>query len=349
MTGIIALERFLTSKFKLVRRLRRGEKPMKTVHPSGWRSREGREAYLAAYDSAMGLWPVPFESRQVATRFGSTHVVVSGSPELSPLVLLHAATGFGATQWYPNAGGISQRHRIFAVDFIGSAGKGVQTQPLLTRADCGSWLTDVIDGLDLDCPDLVGSSQGGWLALNLALLHPERAGALALLAPAGSIVPIRPLMRLFIKLGPMMPAWTGRPSLNALLGGRAQVDGRIVRLLTLHLKHFRYQQMAVFPSAFPEDELRRLEFPTLILIGKHEKIYHAESTLRKAARVLPNAKAELVDDAGHLMNLECPRFVDERLLRFLSDYSAGSRRPGTREPPAAEVLPVSGVENVRAI
>jgi len=129
---------------------------METVRLSGWKSQEGKSAYLAAYDSAMRLWPVPFESRQVATRFGSTHVVVSGSLESQPLVLLHAATGFGATQWYPNAAGISGRCRMYAVDFIGSAGKGTQTRPLLTRADCADWLADVIDALGLTRTDVVG-------------------------------------------------------------------------------------------------------------------------------------------------------------------------------------------------
>lgn len=47
---------------------------METVRLSGWKSPEEKSACLAAYDSAMRLWPVPFESRQVATRFGSTHV-----------------------------------------------------------------------------------------------------------------------------------------------------------------------------------------------------------------------------------------------------------------------------------
>lgn len=296
---------------------------MKTVRLSGWKSQDGKTAYLAAYDSAMQLWPVPFESRQVSTRFGSTHVVVSGAPELPPLVLLHAATGFGATQWYPNVAEISERQRIYAVDFIGSAGKGTQTQPLLTRGDCASWLAEVIEGLGLARANVAGSSQGGWLALNLALLQPERVGALALLAPAGSIVPIRPLMRILIRLGPAMPAWTGPPSLKALFGGRVQVDDRITKLVALHLKHFLYQEKAVFPGAFPEDELRKLEPPTLVLIGEHEKIYRAESTLKKAARILPHVETDLIHNAGHLLNMECPQFIDNRLLRFLSDHETG--------------------------
>ena len=189
-------------------------------------------------------------------------------------------------------------------------------------------MADVIDGLGLGCPDVVGSSQGGWLALNLALLKPNRVGALALLAPAGAIVPIRPMMRLFIKVGPMMPAWTGPPSLKGLLGGRAPVDHRIVRLLTLHLEHFRYQQKAVFPTVFREEELQRLESPVLLLVGDHEKIYHADSTLKKAARVLADVEAELVVGVGHLINMECPQFVDKRLLRFLSEHQSSGRTTG---------------------
>ncbi len=298
---------------------------MESVRLAGWKSQQGKDAYLAAYDSAMQLWPVPFESRQVATRFGSTHVVVSGSPESVPMVLLHAATGFGATQWYPNAAGIAAHCRMYAVDFIGSAGKGTQTRPLLDRADCAHWLADVIDGLGLSRPAVVGSSQGGWLALNLALLQPDRVGALALLAPAGAIVPIRPLMRMFIKAGPMMPAWTGPPSIKALFGGRAQVDERIVRLVTLHLKHFRYQQKAVFPTAFPDGELRNVESPVLLLVGDHEKIYHPESTLEKATHVFPDIEAELVAGVGHLINMERPQFVDKRLLRFVAEHRATGR------------------------
>lgn len=123
----------------------------------------------------------------------------------------------------------------------------------------------------------------------------------------------------------MMPAWTGPPALKGLFGGRAPVDDRIVRLLTLHLAHFRYQQKAVFPTAFPEEELRTLECPVLLLVGEHERIYHPESVLKKATRLFPDVEAELVAGVGHLINMERPELVDERLLRFLSADRANGR------------------------
>jgi pimeloyl-ACP methyl ester carboxylesterase len=290
------------------------------VRLARWKSDAGRSAYLAAYDLAMRLWPVPFESRHVATRFGSTHVVVSGSPRLRPLILLHAAHGVGATQWYANAAELSERHRLYAVDFVGGAGKGTQTRPILDRKDCGDWLADVVDGLELNRPGIVGSSQGGWLALNLALREPECVGSLCLLAPAASIIPFRLITQLVIRL-PVQPAWTGRPIMKAMFGGRAPIQDEIVNLLTLHLKHFRYQQKPVIPAVFPEAELRSLEAPTLLLVGDHEIIYDPATLLEKAIRLIPSIEAELVEGAGHLINMERPEFCSRRLLRFLSEHA----------------------------
>ncbi len=298
---------------------------MGTVGLAGWKSDEGKNEFLEAYDAAMSLWPVPYESRSVDTRYGDTHVVVSGKRQAPPVVMFHAATGFGAIQWYPNAAQISERYRMYAVEFVGAAGKGRQTAPILTRADCSNWVMDVLDRLDLERPQAVGSSHGGWLGCNFALHHPERLQSMALLAPAASIARMRAVIRLSIRLGPLMPAWTGPATIKAMFGGRANLDQRVVDVLTLHLAHFRYQQKAVHPTPFPEDELRRLRPSLLLLIGEHEVIYDAQSTLARAARLIPAIEAELVPDAGHLINMERPEFASERLLRFFARRSRDSQ------------------------
>lgn len=296
------------------------------TRPAGWKTEKGRRAYFEAYDSAMELWPVPYRSRHVETRFGGTHVVVSGPSDAEPLVLLHAATGFASTQWHPNMAELAAARRVYAIDYIGSAGKGVQTKPMFCRHDCRDWLLDVLDGLGLRRPIVVvGSSQGGWLALNLSLLAPDRVHRLALLAPAASILPFRRLMRLMISAGPYMPAWTGPPSVKAMFGGRAVIDHRIVDLLTLHLAHFRYQKQAPFPSAFPAGELRQLEVKTLLLIGDHEMIYGPEAALARARVAIPDVQAELVSNAGHLINMEHPGLTNDRLLSFATAGSQADR------------------------
>ncbi|HEY5684951.1 MAG TPA: alpha/beta hydrolase [Acidimicrobiia bacterium] len=303
------------------------------VRPSGWKSERGRLRYVAAYHAAMERWPVPYESRLVATRFGITHVVTSGSAG-PPLVMLHAATGFGATQWYPNVGALSERYRVFAVDYIGSAGLGTQTHPMFSREDCRDWLLDLFDELGLERPALVGSSQGGWLALNLAILSPDRVGPLALLAPAASILPFRRAMRLMISAGPYMPAWTGPPSIKALFGGRVEVDERLVEVLTLHLAFFRYQRQAPFPHAFDDRELAGIRSPTLLMIGDREVIYPPRAALSRAQVLIPEVETELVENTGHLINIEQAGLTDRRLSAFLAAHAGidVSGRSGSAVP-----------------
>ena len=59
------------------------------THTSAFKTPEGEAAYLAAYEAAMKLWPVPYEEIEIPGRFGITHVVVTGPKDAPPLVLLH--------------------------------------------------------------------------------------------------------------------------------------------------------------------------------------------------------------------------------------------------------------------
>ena len=85
---------------------------------------EGREKYMLAYENMFTLWPVPHESMDVDTQYGSTHINVSGPSDGRPLILLHGA-GLSSTTWYRNIADLSAKFRVFAIDTIGDAGKSV--------------------------------------------------------------------------------------------------------------------------------------------------------------------------------------------------------------------------------
>jgi pimeloyl-ACP methyl ester carboxylesterase len=70
---------------------------------------------------------------------------------------------------------------------------------------------------------------------------------------------------------------------------------------------------------FSDAELRELRAPTLLLIGDHEIMYEPRRALERATQLLPNLRAELVPNAGHMLNSDQPAVVDERMLQFLSD------------------------------
>lgn len=149
----------------------------------------------------------------VHTRFGETHVVVSGQEGAAPLVLLHA-TGTSATGWVLNVARLSEEHRVYAVDILGEAGKSHQTALLRDRGDCVDWLSDVLDGLGLKRASFAGWSFGGWTALAFVIAEPERVEKCVPLVPYASLAPYTRAVLLFLKVGPYLPV--GPPGRLAL-------------------------------------------------------------------------------------------------------------------------------------
>ncbi len=290
-----------------------------TLRLARWKSAAGRAEYAAAYEEALSLWPVPYDSVKVPTPFGPTHVLVSGPQDGPPLILLHAAFNLGAIQWFPNAARLAERHRIHAVDFVGAPGKGTQTLPIVSPEDCASWLAGLLDGLEIGRASLIGSSQGGWMALNLAVQAPDRCDRLVLLAPAASLRPLRLGVIVSLRLGPFMPSWTAGPSMKAVFGRRYELDERLVKLLATSLKHFRFQDRALYPQVLSDEELKAVRATTLVMAGDREVIYDPRAALERAARLIPDVETQLVAGGGHLFHMEQAEWVDARILRFLAD------------------------------
>src|SRR5438477_11129675 len=126
-----------------------------SLPPSAFKTPEGESAFLAAYDAAMQLWPVPYEEMDLPSRFGTTHVVASGPKDAPPLVLLH---GYNATSamWSPNIADFCKDYRAYAVDVMGQPSKSIPGEPIRNAADYAAWLTVVLDGLHVDRVFLVG-------------------------------------------------------------------------------------------------------------------------------------------------------------------------------------------------
>ncbi|AUG80842.1 carboxylesterase [Kitasatospora sp. MMS16-BH015] len=283
-------------------------------------------AFLAAYDAVLAEWPTPVETRELPTAFGRTHVNVTGAPEGPPLVLLHGGQATAAA-WYANVADLGRTHRLYAVDRFGEAGRStVGDQPPRTTAELHGWLTEVLDGLGLDRPALLGHSYGGWIALGYAVRHPERVGRLVLLDPTQCFAGFRPgyLLRALpllarptaaralaladwetgARLG--TPAWRTLQGLAAVQPGRRIVTG-------------------------PRPRTDRLRTPTLALFAERSRTHHSPRLVARL-QAHPTLRAELLPGLSHhaLPFTGTPE-LNRRIVTFLTEQAEQTEQAGQAE------------------
>jgi pimeloyl-ACP methyl ester carboxylesterase len=292
-----------------------------TTQSPVFKSAHGQAQFLAAYDAAMALWGVPFERRDVRTRFGSTHVIASGAESAPPLVLLHCALMTSAI-WSPVIGDLSAHFRTYAVDVIGDVGRTIPSNPPRTYEDFGRWLDETLDALGVTKASVLGWSFGGFAAANFAIHAPVRVARLVLLAPFATFV--RPGLGFLAGFLPMMlptrrvSRWFERRLCYAGTFGPAEHSELLYR-------RFRYGRVAfkIAPRTFSDDELARLTMPTLLLVGEQEFLYDGHAAVQRARRSLPNCRAHLIPQCNHAVVSDQTAILRAHLLDFL--------KPGTKE------------------
>jgi len=277
-----------------------------------------------AYDAVLQKWPVPCAESWIETRFGKTHVIASGPKEGIPLMLLHPGGG-NATIWHRSIAGLSQRHQTFAVDIIGEMNKSVPIRRIRTRQDLSDWMSDLLDGLQVDSTCLVGNSNGGFFAMIAAILLPQRVSKLVLISPAATFsCMLRWWWHLFVPAHVVAPLIGSEEMVLAshrwLWNGFPMEEdySRLQRLSKVGgYPRFRPTRNSLRPKRLARRDLRQVRMPVLLLIGEREVIYSPRRVMRRASRLVAGLRAEGVPKANHCAQYTAPDETVRRILEFL--------------------------------
>lgn len=292
--------------------------------------RDRRRALKEAERRLFDRYGIAVESRDARLADPPLRVRVLESGTGPPLVLVHGS-GMAAATWAPLMPHLRGR-RLLALDLPGfglSDPHDYGGRPL--RSHAVAQLRSLLDALELERADLVGTSLGGMWALNLAAAHPERVGAVVSIgAPAVAFPGTRgdPMFTAIttpwvgavaVRLRPPTTG-TARRGLARVLGQPAvartpdewfdvtrlsmEVPGwpRAMRshmLLALRVGRPRPENF------FREEELRRLEAPVLFIWGDRDA-YGGPEIGRRAAALMPSARLEVMP-ANHAPFLDDPQ------------------------------------------
>jgi 2-succinyl-6-hydroxy-2,4-cyclohexadiene-1-carboxylate synthase len=225
------------------------------------------------------------------------------------LVLLHGFTHTGAS-WDRVGAALAERYRPLAPDIRGH-GSASGVEPVSLDAVIGD-----LESLAPPTFTLAGYSMGGRIALHVALARPERLDRLVLIgASPGLADPAersarrvsdeqladeieRSTIEAFAQRWAQTPVLAGLPADVA-----AAVHADRLRSTPAGLaRGLRGLGTGALPPLW--DRLGELRTPVTLIVGERDEKFRGIAT--QMARVLPDARVEVVAGAGHAVHLEAP-------------------------------------------
>lgn len=252
-----------------------------------------------------------------------------------PVVLLTHGIGCMLETFEPTYAALSSRYRVISWD-----------QPGFGRSDAGGTSYSVplfadfafafLDALGIEKAHLVGHSMGGGVSLRMARSHPERVQSLTLDAAAtlGREAPL--IFRLFLlpMLGHLLSAPTRANAKQALKASfkdyarvpsgleevwyqcSAQPGGHQFFLSVLKtMTNFRGQRPELIQESL--EALPHLSVPVLLIHGRQDALILVSHSIA-AAKLIPNARLEIIEDCGHFPQLEKAAEFNSILSSFLA-------------------------------
>ncbi len=283
-----------------------------------YRSARGEAELLALYEKKLASLAIETQSRMVDTRFGHTHVLVTGPREAPPLMALTGiSTGTPRLlEWFQP---LARDYRLYAPDPIGLPGRSAQTPIPRGEHNYGKWMVDVLDGLGLERLPFVGVSFGGGILLETAAQAPERVSRAALVAPAG--LTRVPFFGAAIKF--LLPCLIYRffPSRERLIGTvepvAGQTDDLSLQVFDATLRHVKLSIAP--PGPFDKKDLAGFTAPTLVCLAKSDIFIPVGPARRRARELLPNLVAVEVFEGPHIPGKPTWKANAERIRRFLKE------------------------------
>ncbi|WP_306436906.1 MULTISPECIES: alpha/beta fold hydrolase [Nocardiaceae] len=123
------------------------------------------ERFFSAYDRVLGKWPLPIDTIDVESDYGTTRVNASGPADGPPVVLLPGG-GSTSTVWFANVAALARENRVFAIEPMGDPGRSVVGPKTIRTVDnLMSWLDQVLETLVATRTSVVGHGYGATVAL----------------------------------------------------------------------------------------------------------------------------------------------------------------------------------------
>jgi pimeloyl-ACP methyl ester carboxylesterase len=227
-----------------------------------------------------------------------------------PVILLHGLGGDGS-RWRPNIRPLAADFRVIVPDQIGF---GRSDKPLANYHNgmLAEFLARFMKAIELPQASIVGSSMGAWVAIYFAVHYSQLLDRLVLVdggsyRSSGSPMVAKDPHRRRIQNG--VTSEETREFFEIMfhdkrfLTDKVIEDGLAMRLRSAYTIGKIQEASENGLGSVSEEEARGIKAPTLIIWGKYDRVVDP-AIADKLNAVIPGSQKAIIDNAGHLPQLE---------------------------------------------
>jgi 3-oxoadipate enol-lactonase len=260
----------------------------------------------------------------IRTPLGHIGYLEAGGSGKLPIVFLHGV-GSDKSVWAPQLAHFGAERRAVAFDYPGYGNS--DSWPGASRDDFARWILAGMDSLGIARAHVCGLSLGGVVAIAMHAVAPDRIASLVLadsfaVHPGGDGI----YQRSVAASQDMAALAKARvPALVAPSASTALRDALEATMARIDPAAFRQGAEAVWLA----DQCERaaaIRVPTLVLVGADDQVT-PPALSRDLAQLIPRASLEILDEAGHLANIEQPQAFNRAVDRFCNRLESGCLKP----------------------
>jgi len=245
--------------------------------------------------------PAPAASGFVDVNGAKIYYAVHGKGP--PVILLHGGLG-NSDHFAFQLPALVDKLQVIVVDSRGQ-GRSTLSKAKLSYHAMAEDVLSVMDTLGVPHAHLAGWSDGGAIALDLAINHPDRVDRVFVIGTNYDATGNRPRT----KTAPTFARYAAKCRKDhARLSGKPKTfDAAIAALLPIWRS----------PVIFTKAQLRSIKAPTLVSLGAHDEIIEL-AQVKEMATLIPNASFRLFEDTSHFAMWQDPAAVNAALVAFLA-------------------------------
>ncbi len=247
-------------------------------------------------------------------------------PQPEGTVLLLPGADSNRLTWYKQLDVFGCAFRTIAVDYRDTGDSDPVSEPY-TIADLADDAAFVLDALSVQRAHVVSISLGGYVALQMALRHPERVEKLVLISTSATFIPpsldmmaqMRQLQQdPHVEAGERMQRILALVTAPGYFANHLQDWDRIAQWASYRPQRAEaaMRQMQACLTCDMSGQLDQIQVPTLVVHGELDPRVAIENG-RFLAEHIPGARFLLYPNTGHLVIIERAEKFNQDVLAFL--------------------------------